>query len=197
MVAPSKFAHVVFSTHRFEEMIGWYMRVFEATVRHRDERLAFLSYDEEHHRMAFVNLGAGPATAGAPAGMAEPPAPGKVGVHHLAYTWNGVAELVDTYKRLKGYGIAPAWPVRHGMTLSLYYRDPDANMLEFQVDLLDADAATDFMQGPAFAANPIGEAFDPDELAARFDAGEPVDALVFRSDQPQAAGRTIVRHVPA
>ena len=57
MAAPSKFAHVVYQTHRFEEMIDWYTRVFEATVRHRDDKLAFLSYDDEHHRMAFLNLG--------------------------------------------------------------------------------------------------------------------------------------------
>jgi catechol-2,3-dioxygenase len=53
MAAPSKFAHVVYQTHRFEEMIDWYTRVFEATVRHKDDKLAFLSYDDEHHRMAF------------------------------------------------------------------------------------------------------------------------------------------------
>jgi catechol 2,3-dioxygenase-like lactoylglutathione lyase family enzyme len=32
MVAPSKFAHVVFNTHRYDEMIDWYARVFEARV---------------------------------------------------------------------------------------------------------------------------------------------------------------------
>ncbi len=57
MAAPSKFAHVVYQTHRFEEMVDWYKQVFEATVRHKDDKLAFLSYDDEHHRMAFLNLG--------------------------------------------------------------------------------------------------------------------------------------------
>ena len=57
MVAPSKFAHVVFNTHRYDEMIDWYAGVFEARVQHRDDRLAFLTYDDEHHRFAFVNLG--------------------------------------------------------------------------------------------------------------------------------------------
>ena len=48
MVAPSKFAHVVFNTHRYDEMIDWYAGVFEARVQHRDDRLAFLTYDDEH-----------------------------------------------------------------------------------------------------------------------------------------------------
>ena len=65
MVAdPSKFAHVVFNTHRYEEMIDWYKRVFEARVQHRDDRLAFLTYDDEHHRFAFVNLGPTKDSAG-------------------------------------------------------------------------------------------------------------------------------------
>jgi hypothetical protein len=52
------------------------------------------------------------------------------------------------------------------VTLSLYYRDPDGNGLEFQIDLMRADDANEFMSGPAFAANPIGEPFDPARCAA-------------------------------
>jgi hypothetical protein len=58
----------------------------------------------------------------------------------------------------------------------MYYQDPDKNMMEFQIDL-------------AFAANPVGESFDPDQLAARFDSGEPVDDLIFRSHQKEHEGR--------
>jgi hypothetical protein len=65
----------------------------------------------------------------------------------------------------------------------MYYADPDGNLMEFQIDVLEPEAANEFMGGPAFEANPIGEKFDPDELAARFDAGEPVEEIVFRSDQ--------------
>ena len=34
MVAPSKFAHVVYATHHYDEMIEWYTNVFEATTQH-------------------------------------------------------------------------------------------------------------------------------------------------------------------
>ncbi len=180
MVAPSKFAHVVYQTHRFDEMIAWYGRVFEARVQHRGERLAFLTYDDEHHRFAFIDMGPPPAE-GSEKPMDKP------GVHHLAYTWADLGELVDTYKRLKSFGVTPFRPIRHGMTLSMYYRDPDQNALEFQVDLMDADAANAFMASPAFAANSIGEAFDPEELVARFEAGKPVNDLIFRSDQKESA----------
>ena len=42
MTAPNKFADVVYQMHRFEEMIDWYTRVFEASVRHRDDKTGVL-----------------------------------------------------------------------------------------------------------------------------------------------------------
>jgi catechol-2,3-dioxygenase len=179
MVAPSKFAHVVLNTHRYEEMIDWYTRVFEARVQHRDNRLAFLTYDDEHHRFAFFNLGLSKDSNGE-----QPTA--AAGLNHLAYTWRNLEELIDTYGRLKNQGIIPSRAIRHGVTLSLYYRDPDGNGLEFQIDLMRADDANEFMSGPAFAANPIGEPFDPDVLAARLSQGKPVNDLIFRSDQAES-----------
>jgi catechol-2,3-dioxygenase len=167
-------------------MIDWYARVFEARVQHRDEKLAFLTYDEEHHRMAFLNLGPGEAK--------NPSAPKNVpGVLHVAYAWDTLSDLLETYKRLKSIGVLPTHPIRHGLTLSLYYDDPDGNSMEFQVDTMSPDQANAFMAGPVYNANPIGEAFDPDELVRRYEAGEPVDSLVYRSDQPQHKERRITR----
>lgn len=56
-IRPTKFAHVVYRTRRFEQMLDWYCKVFDAKVQHRDPALAFLTYDDEHHRFAFANLG--------------------------------------------------------------------------------------------------------------------------------------------
>ena len=184
-IAPSKFAHVVYKTHKFEQMVDWYIKVFNARAQHRDDRLAFMTYDEEHHRFAFINLG--------PTTEERPRREDDVGVHHVAYTWKTLGELVETYKRLKSLGIVPARPIRHGLTLSMYYQDPDKNMMEFQVDLMDPATANAFMGGPEFAANPIGERFDPDELAARFDEGKPVDDIIFRTDQKEHEGQAYIR----
>ncbi|MCP3856495.1 MAG: biphenyl 2,3-dioxygenase [Actinomycetia bacterium] len=175
MVAPSKLAHVVYATHHYDQMIDWYTRVFEAKTQHANDKLTFLTYDEEHHRLAFLNLG--PASEGD--GRRRDP----VGVHHVAYTWDTINGLMDTYERLRDMGITPVTRLRHGMTLSMYYEDPDGNRSEFQIDVLDVDAANEFMEGAAFAANPIGEDFDPDELLAAHRAGEDLTARVFRSDQ--------------
>jgi catechol 2,3-dioxygenase-like lactoylglutathione lyase family enzyme len=187
MAVPSKFAHVVYKTHKFDEMIDWYTQVFNAKVQHRDDRLAFLTYDSEHHRFAFINLGK-PQSEEAPRRESDS------GVHHVAYTWSNLGDLIDTYKRLKANGILPAQPIRHGLTLSLYYADPDRNMMEFQIDLMEAQAANDFMGGPAFAKNPIGERFDPDALVLRYEEGKPVDDLIFRSDQDESHGHAYARN---
>src|SRR6476620_7109298 len=56
MVKPVKFAHVVYMTRRFDEMIAWYRNVFEADVVYENPALAFLTYDDEHHRFAIANL---------------------------------------------------------------------------------------------------------------------------------------------
>ncbi len=175
MAPPSKFAHVVYNTHRYEEMIAWYLDVFEAKLQKKTDALAFITYDEEHHRMAFVNLG--------PADGDVPSKPDGVGVHHVAYTWDTLPNLMDVYKRLKAKGILPFFSVRHGPTLSMYYNDPDGNGMEFQIDLLSVDEANAFMESDAFGANPIGEKFDPDEIVDMLDAGKSVEAIVLRSDQ--------------
>jgi hypothetical protein len=68
----------------------------------------------------------------------------------------------------------------------MYYADPDGNQMELQVDAFDsADAANAFMNGPGFAANPIGVEYDPEEILAKIRAGTPGSAFLRRnSDLP-------------
>jgi catechol-2,3-dioxygenase len=56
MPKPARLAHVVYQTRRFEAMLQWYRTVFEAHEVSRDPALAFLTFDDEHHRFAFINL---------------------------------------------------------------------------------------------------------------------------------------------
>ena len=46
MAKPTKFAHIVYMTRRFDEMVAWYREVFEATVAYQNPALAFLAYDD-------------------------------------------------------------------------------------------------------------------------------------------------------
>ena len=166
MAKPVKFAHVLYMTRRFEQMIAWYRDVFEADIVYENPAFAFLTYDDEHHRFAFANL-----DVMKPNGQPTNDR-GEIGVNHVAYTYASAGDLLDTYARLKRTGIEPYWPVHHGTTMSLYYADPDGNRMEFQVDCGTAQDATELMKTPAYAANPIGVMYDPDALLTRYEAGE-------------------------
>ena len=173
MAKPSKLAHVVYMTRRFDEMLSWYQAVFEARVQYQNPAFAFLTYDDEHHRFAFVNM----AVLNPKGGTTEIPA--GVGVNHVGYTFANAGELLENYARLKELGITPYWRVHHGVTLSVYYRDPDGNRMEFQVDCCaNADEAHAYMHSDAFAANPVGVEIDPDVLLAQYRSGASAKELL-------------------
>ncbi len=168
--SPIKLAHVVFRTSRFAEMLAWYKKVLNATPAFESESIAFLAYDDEHHRIAFINV----------PGLTEQPA-GQAGVHHVAFTYESLDVLLENYERLKEEGVEPIWPVNHGPTTSLYYADPDGNQLEFQVDNYDTvEEAGEFFFSDAFATNPIGVDVDPATLRERLQAGEDHAELKMR-----------------
>ena len=156
MKTPTKLSHIVLQTNQPAALRDWYCQVLGATVVHENDFICFVSYDDEHHRLAFVNPGALAARQ-----------PGQGG------------DLLDTFSRLRDSGIAPFWCINHGPTTSMYFRDPDNNQVELQVDnyadLADAKA---YMQSEAFASNPIGVEFDPEAMLARLRGGARAEELV-------------------
>ncbi len=179
LVSPAKFVHVVYRTRRFEQMLAWYQAVFNARIQHQNPALAFLTYDEEHHRFAFVNMDVlTPRTDGA----APADKQGLIGVDHVAYTHASLDELFENYRQLKTQGIVPYWCIHHGVTVSMYYADPDGNQMEFQVDSYPTvEAANVFMRGPGFDVNPVGVEFDPAELVRKVRAGVDPATLLERT----------------
>ncbi len=120
-LAPDYLAHWVVKTTRSKEMIGWYHTVFGARIVHEDPKLAFLTWDEESHRMALVKVPRLLRYLFPLARMRR-----KVyGVDHLGFTIRSLEQLLSTYERLKKAGITPVWSINHGPTTSLYYEDPD------------------------------------------------------------------------
>jgi catechol-2,3-dioxygenase len=172
---PQKFVHVVYRTRRYEQMIDWYKAVFDAKVQSQNPALAFLTYDDEHHRFAFLNL-----AVVQPEGT-QTQKHGPIGVDHVAYTYSSIDDLLENYQQLKANGIVPYWCVHHGITVSMYYADPDGNQMEFQVDSYGSnEEANNFMAGPGFGANPIGVEYDPELLLAQKKAGESLAGFLLR-----------------
>src|SRR5690349_12898260 len=159
-IVPGKFAHFVLKTAQFDRMVEWYRMVLDARVAMRNDMLCFLTYDEEHHRVAFINM---PDLAKGEAHAA--------GVHHVAFTYRGLGDLLATYRRLKSKGIEPYWCVNHGPTTSMYFRDPDGLSVELQVDNFATDAELNaYFAGTDFTLNPIGVIYDPEDLIRRYEA---------------------------
>lgn len=181
-VVPTKLAHYVIRAKRFEEMLAWYRKVFHLRTTFEAPVIAFLSYDEEHHRIAFLN------TAHLPA-----PDTMRTGIDHVAFTYADLPALLHTWQRLKGCGITPFWCINHGPTTSLYYRDPDGNEIELQVEnFATLTESTAWFSSPAFEANPIGVDFDPEALLARLEAGSPLPELLQQGAAPVAPGKAYV-----
>jgi catechol-2,3-dioxygenase len=174
-VRPVQLAHVVRRTSRFQEMLDWYCTVLGAEIVHGDEMLAFLTYDQEHHRIAIANI----------PGLEEQPAMA-AGTDHIAFTYADLGDLLQNYERLKKAGIEPFWCINHGPTTSMYYKDPDGSRVELQVDNMPTvESIEGWMKSGEFAANPIGVVFDPDDFLARYRAGESHEELVRRPPLPE------------
>ena len=75
---------------------------------------------ENHHDLGLFSLGP----------QAPLPEPGRVGLYHLAWQVETIHDLVEMRERLQRMG-ALAGESDHGVTKSLYAKDPDGN--EFEV----------------------------------------------------------------
>lgn len=160
--SPSSLAHVVLRTPNFEAMNNYYKTFLGAEASYENDILSFLTYDEEHHRIAIVAV---PGTG--------PKVQKSAGLEHIAFTFDTLDDLCLTYRQRKEAGIEPTWCVNHGPTTSIYYTDPDGNMIETQVDNFNTvEEANAFMASTSFAENPIGTDFDPEELIRRIQSGE-------------------------
>lgn len=167
-VSPAYLAHVVFYTHRFTEMTAWYRTVLGADVTMQGERIAFLTFDAEHHRVAIVRRD----------DLADAPEK-TVGFAHAAWTYGSLSDLVATYERLGGEGIHPVWEINHGPTTSIYYADPDGNRTELQVDNFPSvEALNGWFATGAFDRDPIGVEIEFADICRRFHAREPVRDLL-------------------
>jgi catechol-2,3-dioxygenase len=166
--------HVNLKTTRLQEMIAWYGAVVGMEATHVAEVGAWLSNDAANHRLALLAL---------PGLEDDPDKITHTGLHHSAYEFRSMEELLETYTRLKGQGILPHACLDHGMTMSFYYADPDDNSVELQCDEFgDWAKSKHYMEtAEAFAENPIGVQVDPDLVVAASDAGASSEEIHTRA----------------
>ncbi len=165
-ISPARFSHAVLRTARLKEMTEWYQTVLNTEILYRNDFIVFMTFDDEHHRIALIGG----------RGLAENSRRG-AGLDHLAFFYATMGEWIATYERLKAGGITPRVCVHHGITMSLYYRDPDNNGVELSIDAVEKSRWHEWMRD-YLGRNPIGAPLDPDEIARKFHAGVPETELL-------------------
>lgn len=187
-----KFHHTTFTTLRLDEMVDWYEKVAGLTPVHWAEGAAWLTNDEANHRIALLAL----------PGLKRPEDKGHtIGLHHTAFEYPNFDQWISNYVRLRDLGITPFMCLDHGMTISMYYQDPEGNGVEIQVDAFGSwESSSEWMYNSAeFAADQIGPFFDPecfvrdqaagltpDEMHRKARAGEYVPEVVPDVYLPEA-----------
>lgn len=188
MASPAKLSHVVLYSQQIPVLRDWYLRVLDGRVVHEAPGVTFLTYDDEHHRIAIadptamrevgaealVGGGSGPVAGSWKEIAAWPPH----GLAHIAFTYSSLGDLLENWERLKNESVLPVVAINHGPTTSLYYADPDGNQIELQIDNFETtEEGTAFMESESFAKNPLGEGFDPETMLNRLRAGDPAAEL--------------------
>jgi catechol 2,3-dioxygenase len=137
-------SHAVLQCVDFDAMLEFYTGVIGFHLSDigeaRSQRMAFLTLDPslEHHQLALAT-----GRKGIEGG----------GLHHLAFGVRSLAELNERHEHLKSRQVKGIELWTHASMLSVYYRDPENNRLEF------------FLETPYYVKQPIAETLDVD-LAA-------------------------------
>lgn len=181
MKSPNRLGHVVLTTSDVERARTWYCEVLGAhVVYERLPVLSFIAYDDEHHRLGFSRASSSPDDRKG------------TSLHHIAFFFDSVRDLLRNYVESKAKGILPTYGINHGTVLSLYYSDPDGNGVEFGVDRFPNAAETQIFIDANFDRNPVGVSIDPNKLVAMMEAGASDEELLFYDhDAPMAAPKKL------
>jgi catechol 2,3-dioxygenase len=121
-----RIGHVHLKVANLERAIGFYHGVLGFDVVQRlGEAAAFLSAGGYHHH---IGLNTWESLDG------SPPAPGSTGLYHTAILYPTRAALADAFRRVIQAGIELDGAADHGVSESLYLRDPDDNGVELYCD---------------------------------------------------------------
>ncbi len=171
-IVPARLHHVNLKTTKFEEMRDFYTLLLGIHPVAEVGTYGWYAYDMANHRIALMHEP-----------IFTPRVPCSAGMHHVAFEYDSINDLMHTYQRLKRVDVVPALTMNHGMTTSYYYRDPDGNYVEMQVDNFGSDPSKGvaFMHTAPFLTNPIGVPINPETYLAAWQKGATLSELHQRS----------------
>ena len=127
MIRPERIAHVVIKVRDLERSKKFYTEVLGMQVMKDVPEIGavFLANQaRDHHEIALFQIGPN----------AESPKPNQVGLLHIAFRLRSEEELKAAYEELKAKDVPVNFTVNHGVTKSVYFRDPDGYELEVYCD---------------------------------------------------------------
>ena len=80
---------------------------------------------DQSHEIALVQVGED----------APGPQKGQVGLNHMAWMMSSLDDLKELYQRLKDKGVPVERVADHGVSIGIYFRDPDGNGVEVSYEL--------------------------------------------------------------
>ncbi|HEV8718483.1 MAG TPA: VOC family protein [Candidatus Binatia bacterium] len=127
MIRPERIGHVVIKVRNLERSRKFYTEVLGMDVMMEVPAIrgVFLANNRrDHHEIALFEVG--PEAAGLQAKQ--------IGLAHIAFRLRHEAELRAAYQELKEKDVPISFTVDHGITKSVYFRDPDGHELEVYCD---------------------------------------------------------------
>ena len=160
ILRPSNLSVVVLRTPNMQKMLDFYSNFLGASIPFQNEYYACLRFDSLHHRLALIAV---PPTSTPAENSTQ-----STGLHHIGFSYPSLSALMAAYRHRKEHGgVLPFKCVDHGLVVSLYYCDPDANELEMQWGrFVDVEEADRYLMSEEFAKMGMGRELDPEELLA-------------------------------
>ncbi len=127
MIHPERLGHVVIKVRNLERSRKFYTEVLGMDVMMDVPNIpgVFLANNRrDHHEIALFEVGS----------EAEGLRPKQIGLSHIAFRLRNEEELRAAYKEFKEKHVPISFTVDHGVTKSIYFRDPDEHELEVYCD---------------------------------------------------------------
>jgi catechol 2,3-dioxygenase len=122
----ARIGHVNLKVSDLNRSLAFYEGILGMRVTKRiGDTAAFLAHGDYHHDLCINTW---QSRAGSPA------PPGTTGLFHFAVVYSDRGEFIEMYRRLKEAGVNIDNVVDHGVTQSIYFRDPDENGVELYWD---------------------------------------------------------------
>tara|TARA_B100001057_G_scaffold302934_1_gene303142 strand:+ start:1249 stop:1989 length:741 start_codon:yes stop_codon:yes gene_type:complete len=159
---PARFSHIVLQTNNLKPMVDFYMNVVGCKAVWEAPIGAFLTFDDEHHRVLIIEN---------PTLKAKQK--NRNGMVHFAFLFDSLEDLNTAYKRIRDEeNIVPAYCENHGFQIGYYYLDPDGNECELGCDVFENhDQLNEYFASGLFNTQPVGMKFNPDYVSELIDEG--------------------------